>query len=134
MPTGSEPQSSGGALAFSRDGQRLAVAPFRSPVIKVFDLASRAELTGFPSPGLGELDGPSWIGFGADDKTVITASRKGFVTLHASATDRREIRLPTLIDNFALTSTGRYAFTSNANGTVYGLRLDAAEKSEPAAK
>ena len=60
------------------------------------------------------------------------ASKDGRITLHSSATERHEIRLPTGIDNFALSSNGRYGFTSNTNGTVYVLRLDVPVKSKPA--
>ena len=126
----------GGNLAFSRDGKRLAAAPFGSPVLKVWDPASRAELATFPTSGLGQwgpYDGPAWIGFGADDRTAISASIDGRITLYSSATERREIRLATAINDFTLSPNGRYAFTSNANGTVYVLRLDVPAKLKPAA-
>src|SRR5262249_52976561 len=85
------------AIAFSRDGKRLAAGSPHGSLVKVWDLATRAEPSTFHGPG-------SYVGFGADDRTVIAAGGNGQIMLYGPDGVRHEIRLPARIDNFALSS------------------------------
>jgi eukaryotic-like serine/threonine-protein kinase len=105
-----------GPCTFSADGTRLAFAG------KVYDTATgKAVATMAEATRAWDLvfahGGKSLFSSGPDGRLVRRSAADGAVL--------REWRLPGMIDRIALSADGRYLFTSNHNGTVYVLRLDA---------
>jgi WD40 repeat protein len=105
----------------SRDGKRLAVLCTESPGLRVIDVESESIA----------LEGRNRynhyfteVGFGADDRTVITTGLDGRIVQWRSATDRTEWQMPGPILRGWVCGDGRYLVTNNANGTGYVFRLD----------
>ena len=111
-------QGYGRQLVFAAGGKRLIAGD------TVYDVAKGAAL--YSDDFLGQ--GPHIAH--PDGKSFFALSNSGGTIAQFSATsDRleklpgREWRFPGVVDNFALTTDGRYLFASNHNGTVYILRL-----------
>ncbi|HKI32174.1 MAG TPA: WD40 repeat domain-containing serine/threonine protein kinase [Gemmataceae bacterium] len=117
-----------GPIAFSPDGTRFACGR------KVRDTATGKELVELKDASFTKGFGLAGLVFSPDSKTVFGCGTYGHLVCW-SASDGgvlKEWRLGGLINRIALTSDGRYLFTSNANGTVYVLRLDLSpERAKP---
>jgi WD40 repeat protein len=118
------------AAAISRDGRKLAAVD-ETGTPMVWEIGSGRDVAAYRNVGTpgGRF---TWVAFGPEDRTLITASWDGRIAIHqAPDAEPRVVTLPWPINSFVLSPNCRHAFTSNANGTVYVLRLPLPAKAAP---